>query len=363
MLGCLQIFFKDNPLFCKGLGLRHRIGYFASLYYFFFPIVRVIFWSMPLYFLLFHWHPIFSEVSILLAYLLPTMVALPLISVVLLPSWPRAVWGTAYETAVSFTLFRSIFDLFLPKKMGFKVTPKGIVSNSRTFDAASSKATLFAAAITLIAVVKGLTEFFIFGIEKDAYFFNLTWACINLVSLGIALLMAWEKPQRRGEERIKKAIPYEFRSGDFVQQGKLEDLSLSGFCFRTKKSQNIPNQGEITLFGKKPIVAQVERVASRSGRRHGFRFVKSDQDIRRAVLLETFASADTWEKAHRRHVRTNLAMSAFFAKGILRSLWPSKGSQRSTSDQAVTVQGEIPKGLKISPPAETSRLDETSQSS
>ena len=30
MLGCLQIFLKDNPLFCRGLSLRHRVGYFAS---------------------------------------------------------------------------------------------------------------------------------------------------------------------------------------------------------------------------------------------------------------------------------------------------------------------------------------------
>ena len=40
MLGCLQIFFRDNPLLERGLPLRHRIGYFASLWYFFFPLAR-----------------------------------------------------------------------------------------------------------------------------------------------------------------------------------------------------------------------------------------------------------------------------------------------------------------------------------
>lgn len=43
MLGCLQIFFRDNPLFCRGLSLRQRLGYFASLYHFFYPLPRVIF--------------------------------------------------------------------------------------------------------------------------------------------------------------------------------------------------------------------------------------------------------------------------------------------------------------------------------
>ena len=64
MQGCLQIFFKDNPLFLKGLPWRHRLGYFSSLYYFFFPLSRVMFWSAPLFFLFFHWHPLFAEVSI-----------------------------------------------------------------------------------------------------------------------------------------------------------------------------------------------------------------------------------------------------------------------------------------------------------
>ena len=43
MLGCLQIFFRDNPLLERGLPLRHRIGYFASLWYFFFPLARLAF--------------------------------------------------------------------------------------------------------------------------------------------------------------------------------------------------------------------------------------------------------------------------------------------------------------------------------
>ncbi|HYX90927.1 MAG TPA: glycosyl hydrolase family 8, partial [Myxococcaceae bacterium] len=93
MLGCLQIFFKDNPFFCVGLPLRHRIGYFASLYYFFFPLARVVFWASPLVFLLFHLHPLFADVSVLLAYLLPYLIVLPWVTRTLLPGWPRLMWG------------------------------------------------------------------------------------------------------------------------------------------------------------------------------------------------------------------------------------------------------------------------------
>src|SRR6185295_19238644 len=80
MLGCLQIFFKDNPLLCRGLSFRHRLGYFTSLY-----------------FLMFHLHPIFADVSILVAYLLPFIIVLPMISAALLPGWPRLLWSSLYE--------------------------------------------------------------------------------------------------------------------------------------------------------------------------------------------------------------------------------------------------------------------------
>ena len=110
MLGCLQIFFKDNPLFVKGLSTRQKLGYLASLSYFFFPASRVVFWATPLLYLLFHWHPLLSEVSLLLAYLVPFLIIRPLMTAALMPGWPRAFWGTIYESVCSFPLFRSMFD-------------------------------------------------------------------------------------------------------------------------------------------------------------------------------------------------------------------------------------------------------------
>src|SRR5256885_16847607 len=77
MLGCLQIFFRDNPLFRRGLSLRRRLAYFGSLYHFFFPLARVVFWLTPLYYLFFPLHPIFSAVAGLPARLLPSLLPSP----------------------------------------------------------------------------------------------------------------------------------------------------------------------------------------------------------------------------------------------------------------------------------------------
>ena len=326
MLGCLQIFFKDNPLLCRGLPIRHRLGYFASLYYFFFPAARVIFWITPLYFLFFHLHPIFSDVSILVAYLLPFLVLLPLISSVLLPGWPRLLWSTMYESTVSFPLFRSMFDLILPRRLGFKVTPKGLIAHHRSFDWHSSASLLTATIITLAAMGKGLWEFWYFGIEKDAYFFNLSWAAINLIGLCAGLLMAWEQPQRRTEERIRKGLLLQLRADGYRLDAVSRDVSLTGLSIETAPTDSIPPVVEITLHTNPPFTCQARVVyhepLAGNRARCGLAFVAPNEDHHRTMLLTLFADPATWATAHTARVRSNLVMAGYLLAGLWQSLVP-----------------------------------------
>ncbi len=320
MQGCLQIFFRDNPLFQKGLGLRQRLGYFASLYYFFFPIVRVIFWITPLYYLLFHLHPIFADVSVLMAYMLPYLICLPLLSSALLRKWPRLFWGVIYEKAICFPLFLSIFDLLLPKSLGFKVTPKGIVSDRRRFDYASAGITLIMALINTVAIIKGIAEFYYFDIEKDAYFFNLGWAVYNLIILLAALLVAWERPQQRAADRLAISIPFILEAGDLELKGKTSDISLSGLCFHSQAELRIPQWVTLSLFETDPIRIPARRVYldRKTGKssRCGFSFEFQDRKDRNRLLLRTFAAPATWENAHAGHTASNIVMGFYFIKGI-----------------------------------------------
>ncbi|HEX9050640.1 MAG TPA: glycosyl hydrolase family 8, partial [Anaeromyxobacter sp.] len=237
MLGCLQIFFRDNPLVQRGLSLRHRIGYFASLWYFFFPLARVAFFLTPLWYLLFHLHPLFADLPVLLAYLVPHLVLGPLAASALVPGWPRLLWGTLYESAVAFPLARATLDLVLPKRLAFAVTPKGITSERRRFDAGSSALTLAAAALAAAAVAKGVAELAVFGIEREAYAFNLFWAGANLLGLLAALLVAWERPQRRRDERVRRRIALRVQGVDAGAAGagleaETVDLAAAGACVR-----------------------------------------------------------------------------------------------------------------------------------
>ena len=247
MLGCLQIFFKDNPLLEPGLPLRHRVGYFASLWYFFFPLARVAFFVTPLWYLLFHLHPLFADLPLLLAYLVPHLLLSTLAANALLPGWPRLLWGTVYEAAVAFPLARATLDLFLPKSLGFKVTPKGIVSERRRFDAASSRLTLAAAAVAAVALGKGAFELVAFGIEVEAYAFNLFWACANLAAVLAALVVAWERPQRREDERVQRRVAVRVEGAELGLAAETVDLSTTGAGLRLPPGAVLPAAVELAF--------------------------------------------------------------------------------------------------------------------
>jgi cellulose synthase (UDP-forming) len=330
MLGSLQIFLKDNPLLMKGLPLRHKLGYFSSLYYFFYPVPKVVFWITPLFFLIFHWHPIFSDVTILLAYLVPYMLILPLVNSSLLPKWPRMFWGEAYENLISFQMFRSMFDLFLPKNLGFKVTPKGIKSDKRIFDFRSSKATIIAALISVFAILKGIIEFNYFGIERDAYFFNIGWALYNLLLLSSSLLVAWERPQRRSEERVRKPFKCRISGDEKFFTTSTVDLSVDGFSVQMPLDQKCPRSVVVEFDESIRVEAQMvycEKIYRKSCR-CGYKFVNMNKELKDKLFLMIFAAPSTWENAHDNRPKRSITMAYHYLTGMIKCFFPQRNSRR-----------------------------------
>jgi len=335
MLGCLQIFFKDNPLFLRGLGFRQRIGYFASLYYFFFPLPRIVFWATPVCFLLFHSRPILAEPMTLLTYLAPHLVLLTMMSSIILPGWPRLIWGSVYEAPVSFPLFRAMFDLFLPKSLGFKVTPKGIVSTKRSFDFSSSKLTLIAAAISSIAIAKGIIDFRGSGQLWDAYFGNIAWAVLNLIFLGVGFLIAWEYPQRRSEERIGKKMHFRLMDGERILAGVSRDISMTGMAFMRELNggtQPFVAATEVELLSSKNMRFPVKCLHFKE-RHQGLmecviEFGELNSNQREYLVMNVFADPETWSHAHNEHSSSNWVMMGLFYLGFFKAFLAYRSDAR-----------------------------------
>ncbi len=328
MLGCLQIFWKDNPLLERGLSLRHRIGYFASLWYFFFPLARVAFFLTPLWYLLFHLHPLFADLPVLLAYLLPHLVVAPLAAGSLVPGWPRLLWGSVYESAVAFPLARAALDLVLPRKLAFKVTPKGLTRDRRRFDLSSSRLTVAAAALGAAAIAKGAFELLAFGIEVEAYAFNLFWAGANLLALLAALLVAWERPQRRRDERVRRRVPV--RLGAVSTEAETIDLSATGIGVRLPADAPLPAELEVAFDTPEAMrlqgrVVWRERVGKEE--RAGIAFTAS-AEARRALVRVAWSADGAFAGAHERRATSQLGMAARLLAGLARAFLPDRPRRR-----------------------------------
>jgi cellulose synthase (UDP-forming) len=336
MLGCLQIFWKDNPLLERGLPLRHRVGYFASLWYFFFPLARVAFFLTPLWYLLFHLHPLFADLPVLLAYLVPHLALAPLAASALVPGWPRLLWGSVYEGVVAFPLARATLDLVLPKQLGFKVTPKGITTDRRRFDLASSGLTLAAAGLAVAALAKGAFELAAFRIEVEAYAFNLFWAAANLVGLLAALLVAWERPQRRADERVRRRVPVRLAAagaaaGEPAVLAQTVDLSSTGAAVRLPGDAALPQELLVELDGAEPLRLRARVVwRERVGReeRAGLAFTGTGAEARRALVRIAFSADGAFSAAHDARARSQLGMAARLLAGIVRAFLPLRARRR-----------------------------------
>ncbi|HET9594865.1 MAG TPA: glycosyl hydrolase family 8 [Anaeromyxobacteraceae bacterium] len=328
MLGCLQILLRDNPLLERGLPLRHRLGYFASLWYFLFPLPRFVFWATPLLFLLLHLHPLFADVSVLLAYLLPHLAALRLASALLVRGWPRGPWGTVHEAVVSFPLLRAMLDLVLPQRLGFKVTPKGLLSERRRFDARSTALALGAAALSAAAVAKGAFELAWFGIEKDAYAFNLGWASANLVLLAVGLVVAWERPQRRREERLRAPLRVRLAAGGAACEAVSRDVSLSGMALDLAAPLP-PGEVRAELGEGLALPCRVVRQErSRRAVRVALAFDAPSPAERRALVRLLFSRDDAWAGVHERRARFAPRMAWELARGVVLALVPDRPRRR-----------------------------------
>ncbi|MFT3915210.1 MAG: PilZ domain-containing protein [Anaeromyxobacteraceae bacterium] len=290
-----------------------------------------MFFATPLLYLYFHLHPIFADLPVLLAHLLPHLGASALAASVLVPGWPRALWGSLYEAAVAFPLARATLDLVLPKTLAFKVTPKGVVTDRRRFDVASSRLTLLAAAVTLGGILKGAFELAAFGIEVEAYAFNLAWAGAGLAGLLGALLVAWERPQRRADERLARRVRVVLEHGGLAAEAETVDLSTTGARVALPAGAALPPRLRVA-FADAPglrITARVAwREAARGGIEAGLAFEGAGAVERRALARLAYSADGALAGAHGARARTPLGMAWHFVAGLVRALRSGRGRRR-----------------------------------
>jgi cellulose synthase (UDP-forming) len=299
----VQIFLFHNPLFKKGLTLGQRLNYFATIYYFFHGIPRIVYLAWPLTYLLFNIPPFIAHIPTLvhyfLAHYIPSIIAINMVS----KRHRNPFFNDVYDTIMSFPIAGAVFSVLLhPRKQPVTVTPKG-----ERFEKSQMAFSAFPHLILFGLLLLGIR----IGVDRftPGYYSSLIiclfWAAYNALILLIALLSARERPQRRRLIRLRRRIACNLFYLDKRVGGHTTDISEAGCSLALSqpialnepeiKLELISNYGEITKL--KGRVVRYDR-DEKGEFNLGIKFVELDEATRQGIIRQMYSPTDSWQYDH-----------------------------------------------------------------
>lgn len=202
--GTLQGFFiKSNPLTIPGLSLIQRLAHLEGLLHWFTSISRVYFLIMPLMYSFLGVIPIKATPAELMYFFLPYYLVNLAVFTWLNNHARSALLSDVYSLVLCFPLALTVIQVMLnPFSKGFKVTPKGTVNKSYTFNWKLALPLIFLFIVTAVSLWRNLGMCMIQGVwapEIDNTVKGIglgwLWSTYNLIMIGIALLILLDAPK------------------------------------------------------------------------------------------------------------------------------------------------------------------------
>ncbi len=311
--GGIQCFFvPEGPLRAKGLTVLQRI-LFAPYGWIMQPITRMILLLTPIFYLWLNLLPLhFTSTPDLLYHQFPMFLAFALSMQWLV----RKKYIPVISTAIGvFTMFRLlpvvISSLIKPFGEPFRVTPKGIAGAATT----TVDWKIFSVASLLLAVslsgiiVNLIPEYRI--LEKMQFFpYALFWCSLNVVILLICMLICFDAPRKRVEERFIVNEPTIYDGQEVI----IEDISASGCKVRHSFGRRIVEWGTITKLKVPGVEGELElEVKNSNATRFMGQFRNMTRDQREALIVKLFTGKydnETHETASVHRVVTALIRRA-----------------------------------------------------
>lgn len=320
--GMIQMLLLKNPLFRRGLKPQQRLCYINSMSFWLFPLVRIGFLIIPLFYLFFGLEIFVATGPEVLAYMVSYLLVSFLVQNALFGRvrWPLI--SEVYEVAQAPYLGVQIFKTILrPRAATFAVTAKDETLDS---DAISPIYKPLLALFALLALGLAIAVFRWFAFPGDRTTIEVVggWAVFNFLLTGLALRAVAEKRQRRTVPRVEVSTPAQIRVAQHDATGSraldvmITDASTGGarvdipipahdspeqdICAALEKGTRLvlhPSFPEAPHL-EHDLVTQVQSMTrTSSGIVVGLRFVP-DQPIqtRACVAYLIFADSENWRR-------------------------------------------------------------------
>lgn len=189
--GSLDIAFKDNPIFIKGLSPGQRICYFSTIWSYFAPLWILVFLLSPIVFFFTLSLPVKTYSFDFLKYFLPFQLMNTI--TITLGCWGISTKrGDQYYISSFWFMLMALFSVLKGKEVKFNVTPKG-----KHF--AKNTQHILPHIIIISLTILGLIYNSVLVLKDyhpcvSGFCTNLFWCIFNIISLSIMIRAAQWKP-------------------------------------------------------------------------------------------------------------------------------------------------------------------------
>lgn len=189
--GSLDIAFKDNPLFIKGLSWRQKLCYFSTIWSYFAPLWILIFLLCPIVFFFSLSLPVKAYSFDFFKYFLPFQIMNTI--TITLGCWGISTKrGDQYYISSFWFMLMALYSVARGKKVQFNVTPK---------DRSFSKSTqhilphVILIALSLLGVAYNIVLIMMDRHPATSGFAaNAFWCIFNIIALSVIIRAAYWKP-------------------------------------------------------------------------------------------------------------------------------------------------------------------------
>ncbi|SAK75146.1 cellulose synthase [Caballeronia calidae] len=297
--GMAQIFRIDNPFLGRGLGFFQRLCYGNAMLHFFYGIPRLVFLTMPMWYLFFGMYFINAAATTIASFVLPYIVIANVANSRMQGKYRHSFWAEVYESVLAWYIaLPTTIAFFSPKHGKFNVTDKGGRIEETYIDWVMSKPYLVLLGVNALAMAVGLYRLAAdAGEEGPTILMNVFWTTYNLVMLGAAMSVAREARQVRVTHRIAMRMPAMLVLPDGSTAAcTTSDYSTGGLGLIVDAGLSLEpgdTLGVVVSRGERQFHFPV-RVTRLAGSHLGVRFDALSLDDERRLVQCTFGRADAW---------------------------------------------------------------------
>lgn len=286
--GIQLLFLPEGPVFAKGLSFMQRI-FFMPFSWVISPLGLVVMTLGPI---LFMWTGLVAVPVAtgdeLIYYQVPMLVAALFAGRLLARVQRNPLVALAHQTFTAFRLVPAVVhSLIWPFAVGFKVTPKGKLAQGMAADSRAIAISLG----TIIATVSGIVVNQLPNFERvppDAFLTpSILWGTVSVAVMTLCLLMSFEFPRMRGEERFEIHERHQLEVDGVLSDVLVEDLSISGSSLDVGFKRP-PKESTVTLHLRDvgQLSARVVRLVGEHG--VGLEFDELSDNTRRYLIAKIF---------------------------------------------------------------------------